>query len=407
MSLAAVLTLIQQVPDSGVVAVPVPSALAVRYHETGTVLWVLDTLIGLAIPAVILFTGWSAGLRNAARRVGRGWAGTVVVYAIVYLVLTSLVVAPLSYYEGFVREHAYGLTHQTFAKWLRDWITALGVGCVIGAIVGLVAYGILRRARRWWLWTGLAALPLLIIGFVVAPVWIAPLFNRFGPLENKTLERRILAEADRAGITGSRVYEVNKSVDTEKLNAYVAGIGGTKRIVLYDTILRKFTPDEILFVLGHEMGHYVLGHVTALLLTAWAAIVLTLWLIFRWSGSLIARWDRRFGFTTLADPASVPLLLLLGGVISLGIAPFELFVSRHVEHEADRFGLELTRDNHAAASSFVKLDKENLGVPYDGLIDLLWRDGHPSDAERIEFANTYRPWETGQPLKYGDRFRAR
>ncbi|HEU4648777.1 MAG TPA: M48 family metallopeptidase [Gemmatimonadales bacterium] len=402
MLLAAIQHTMQQVP------VPEPSELALRYYRSGNLLWVINVLVGLLVPAVILFSGWSARLRDWARRVGRGWAGTVLVYVFLYVTLTGLVTLPLAYYQGFVREHAYGLSHQTLAKWTSDTVTSWLVSCVVAGIVALVAYAILRRSpRRWWLWTWFAALPLLILAFLVTPIWIAPLFNKFGPMEDKALEQRILAEARRAGIEDSRVYEVKKSVDTEKVNAYVSGFGNTKRIVLYDTIIQKLTPDELLFVLGHEMGHYVLHHVVILILTTWLIIGALLYLIHRLSDVLLRRWHRQFGFSSLADPASLPLVLLLAGALSLLLDPVQLAISRHLEHEADRFGLELTHDNHAAAMAFVKLQQNNLGIPFPGRLYTLWRASHPSLGERIEFSNNYRPWETGQPLKYGNRFSAR
>lgn len=397
-----VLAAIQQVP------VPEPSELALRYYWSGNVLWAINVLVGLLVPAVILFSGWSAHLRDWARRVGRGWAGTVLVYVFLYVTLTGLVTLPLAYYQEFIREHAYGLTHQTLGKWTSDTVMSWLVSCVVAGIVALVAYAILRRSpRRWWLWTWAAALPLLILAFLVTPIWIAPLFNKFGPMEDKALEQRILAEARRAGIADSRVYEVKKSVDTEKVNAYVSGFGSTKRIVLYDTIIKKLTPDELLFVLGHEMGHYVLRHVMILILTTWFIIGVLLYFIHRLADALLRRWHGPFGFSSLADPASLPLILLLGGALSLLLDPVQLAISRHLEHEADRFGLELTHDNHAAAMAFVKLQQNNLGVPFPGRLYTLWRASHPSLGERIEFSNNYRPWETGQPLKYGNRFSAR
>jgi Zn-dependent protease with chaperone function len=287
---------------------------------------------------------------------------------------------------------------------VKSWL----VGSVIGGLVALLAYGILRKSlRRWWLWTSLAALPLLVLTQVVAPIWIQPLFNEFGSLEDKALEQQILAEARRAGIEGSKVYQVKKSVDTDKVSAYVTGFGNTKRIVLYDTIVKKLTPAELLFVVGHEMGHYVLRHILILIATTWLTITLLLYLIHRLSRSILRRWHDRFGFDNLADPASLPLLLLLAGALSFVLDPVQLAISRHLEHEADRFGLELTRDNHAAATAFVKLQHQNLGIPYPGLLYTLWRESHPNLGERIEFSNDYRPWETGQPLKYGHRFSAR
>jgi Zn-dependent protease with chaperone function len=240
---------------------------------------------------------------------------------------------------------------------------------------------------------------------VVAPIWIDPLFDRFGAMRDRALEARIVALARRAGIEGGRVYEVAKSEDTRQVNAYVTGLGATKRIVLWDTLVDRLTPDEVLFVMGHEMGHYVLHHTLLVILGATLLVTGSMYAVHRVAGAMLGRWSRRFGFERLDDPASLPMLALVTGVVSLAVTPAVLATSRYMEHEADRFGLEITRDNRAAARTFVKLQQENLGVPRTGVLDHLWRDSHPDPADRIEFANWYRPWADGGTLRYGDRFR--
>jgi Zn-dependent protease with chaperone function len=240
---------------------------------------------------------------------------------------------------------------------------------------------------------------------VVAPIWIDPLFDRFGAMRDRALEARIVALARRAGIEGGRVYEVAKSEDTRQVNAYVTGLGATKRIVLWDTLVDRLTPDEVLFVMGHEMGHYVLHHTALVILGATLLVTSSMYAVHRVAGAMLGRWSRRFGFERLDDPASLALLALVAGVVSLAVTPIVLATSRYMEHEADRFGLEITRDNRVAARTFVKLQQENLGVPRTGVLDHLWRDSHPDPADRIEFANRYRPWATGGTLRYGDRFR--
>jgi len=174
--------------------------------------------------------------------------------------------------------------------------------------------------------------------------------------------------------------------------------------VLWDTLLEKLDEREVLFVMGHEMGHYVLGHVLNLIVIGVLLALLCLYAVHRTAGWLIARYRRRFGFDDLSDVASYPLLMLVISLVTLIVTPLLLTVTRWQEHEADRFGLELLRDNHSAATAFVKLQRENLAVPYPGTLYKLWRASHPVLGERIEFCNEYRPWETGQPLKYGDKF---
>jgi STE24 endopeptidase len=392
--------------DTGAVAVPRASAKALAYERSGNVLWVIGTLWGLLVPAAILFSGLSARIRDFARRIGRKWYFTLAIYGAVITVLIFLVDLPLAYYAGFVREHAYGLSNQTFGKWMGDQIKNLVIGIVGFALVMWVPYLLLRKSpRRWWLWTALAGIPLILITVWLQPLVIEPMFNRFGPMHDRALEHQILALAERAGIEGGRVYEVNKSVDTKAVNAYVTGFGGSKRIVLWDTIIRKLDARELLFVMGHEMGHYVLKHIAILLSMFILLLLAALWMVHASSGWLIRRHGRRFGFDRLDDIASYPLLALIVSVVSFVITPIPLAVSRHLEHEADRFGLELTRDNHAAATAFVKLQEENLATPYHGTLYKLWHDNHPPLGERIEFCNTYKPWAHDQPLKYGKHFR--
>ena len=238
------------------VAVPAPTPTALRYYTSGNRLWVLDQVVSIALLVVVLFTRFSATLRNWARRIGRNWFLTTVVYFALFTIVTFVITLPLTYYEEFVRQHAYGLSNQTLLKWWTDSLTALAVSCVAGGLFLWVPYLLLRKSpRRWWLYTAAAAIPFIVVANLVAPIWIAPLFNTFEPMHDKALETRILALADRAGIEGSRVFEVNKSVDTKTLNAYVAGLWQTKRIVLWDTIIARMDDRELLFVMGHEMGH--------------------------------------------------------------------------------------------------------------------------------------------------------
>lgn len=388
------------------VPVPVPTEQAMRYYRSGNVLWVVNAAWGLLIPALFLLTGFSARIRSWARALGRKWFFVICIYVIAYLLLNFIIDLPLQYYQGFVRQHAYGLSNQVFGKWLSDAVKALLVGLIGGVLFLWVPYLVLKLSpRRWWLYTGLLAIPFVFFTMLIGPVWISPLFNDFGPMRDQALETKILALADRAGIEGGRVFEVNKSVDTERVNAYVTGFLGTKRIVLWDTIIAKLDQDELLFVMAHEMGHYVLGHVVKGVLFYSALFMGTLFLVHLSADALIRRFQGRFGFTALSDIASLPLLILLINVFSLVLAPVVNGFSRWMEHEADRFSLEITRDNHGGAMAFVKLQQENLGNPRPGLLYKLWRSSHPTLADRIEFCNTYRPWASGDPLKYSGHFR--
>ncbi|MGE0130300.1 MAG: M48 family metallopeptidase [Blastocatellales bacterium] len=388
------------------VPVPEPSEKAVSFYRGNIVLWIVNTLWGLLIPALFLFTGFSARIRDWAKRIGKWWFLVVGVYFAIFVIINFVIDFPLSYYQSYARQHAYGLSNQTFGKWFGDQITGLLIGIVVGFLFLWIPYLLLKKSpRRWWLYTGLLAIPFLILAILVQPVWIDPLFNKFGPMKNKELEAKILQLAERAGIEGSRVYEVEKSVDTKAVNAYVTGFGATKRIVLWDTIIAKLNEDELLFVMGHEMGHYVLGHVWKSILFFSLLIIVTLYAIHRTAGWLINKYHHRFGFTELSDVASLPLIILLFSAYFLIVTPFALTFTRYNEHESDRFGLEITRNNHAAATAFVKLQQENLGVPRPNILYKLWTASHPTLGERIDFCNQYRPWERGEQLRYEKLFK--
>jgi Zn-dependent protease with chaperone function len=388
------------------VSVPAPTELALERYRTGNILWFVNTGWELLVPCFFLFSGLSARLRDWAHRIGRRWFFVLCTYFILFTGLTYVLSWPLNYYQGFIRAHAYGLSNQTFARWQANSLKGLAIEIAAGCLFLWIPYLLIARSpRRWWLYTALLLIPFAIFAVVIAPVVIDPVFNDFHPMENHELEGKILALAERAGIEGSRVYVVDKSVDTKQVNAYVTGLGGTKRIVLWDTLLHRLNEREILFIVGHEMGHYVLHHVLVGTLVFAALAFVGLFLVDRGAGFLLRRFSARFGFNNLADVASLPLLLLGVNVAYLVLIPFGLAFSRHIEHEADRFGLEITQDNRAAAESFVALQNENLSVPWVGRLYTLWRASHPSLGERIEFCNDYRPWENGEPLRYGGLFK--
>ncbi len=388
------------------VAVPEPSELALRWYRTGLVVWAVTIVWGVAAPALVFASGLSARLRDAARRIGRRFFFTVATYGVLFGVVAFALDLPLEVYASFLRPHAYGLSNQTLGKWLSDEGTSLAVSSVVAVAALWVPYALIRRSpRRWWLWTSLLCLPFVLFVTLVEPVWVAPLYNHFGPMKDHALEERILGLAERAGIEGGRVYEVEKSVDTRMVNAYVNGLGATKRIVLWDTLLAKLEPDEVIAVMGHEMGHYVLNHVLWSAFGASLGIFVLLYAIHRTASDLLRRLAPWSGVSELGDVASLPLVLVLLQLYGLVLSPVGLAFSRHLEHEADRFALEITEDNHAMASAFAKLQTENLGNPWPDAWVVWLRYTHPPLGERIGFANDYQPWATGDPLRYADRFR--
>ena len=388
------------------VAVPEPSEKALSYHRSGNILWVVGLLWSVIVPVAFLWTGFSARIRDVAQRIGRRRFFVIGIYFVIFSLIGFVLDLPLAYYAGYVREHAYGLSNQTFGKWFSDAVKGLFVGLCFGVAFLWLPSALVRRSpRRWWLYIGLLTVPFMLFVALISPIWIDPLFNKFGPMKNKALEQKILELADRAGIQGGRVFEVAKSEDTKALNAYVTGFGNTKRIVLWDTAIAALDERELVVVMGHEMGHYVLGHVWRMVVFFSVLITATLYAIYRTADWVIRRNRSRFGFGELSDVAALPLIILLFNSYLFLISPVMMAFLRHHEHEADRFGLEITRDNHAAATAFVKLQEGNLVVPRPGWLYTTWRASHPPVGDRIDFSNDYRPWELNQPLVYESLFR--
>jgi Zn-dependent protease with chaperone function len=390
----------EAIDETTPIGIPEPTAKALAFHRSGNWIWAFARFWDLAVPAAILISGLSARMRDFGRRVGRVWIVSVAIYLSLFLLVVFLADLPLRYFAGFVRGHAYGLSNQSIGKWFGDSLKGLGVEMLCAVTFGWIPFALIARwPRAWWLILSMLMVPWLAFVVGVAPVLRDPLFNNFTPIQDKALESKILELATRSGIEGARVFQVDKSVDTNTTNAYVTGLFGTKRIVLWDTLLKKFDDREILSVMGHEMGHYVLNHV------GWSITLSSLILLagFAWTDRagrwLIARYSSQLGMVSLADVAATPLILILLGISSTLLAPVVLAYSRHNEHEADRFSLELTHMNRSSARAFVDLQRDNLSVPHHSLVETLWRATHPSIAERITFCNTYHPWSEGRPIQ--------
>jgi Zn-dependent protease with chaperone function len=391
---------------SAPVAVPEASAKAMSYYWSRIRYIVADFLLGLAFCAVLLWTGFSARMRNCATRIGRKWFFILVAYFVLYTILSFAAALPLSYLRDFANEHAFGLSQQSLGAWFDDKLKALAVGLAVGALFIWIPFLLLAKSpKRWWFYTSLAAVPYMCLMMLVQPIWIAPLFNKFGPMHDAALEKRITALADRAGIEGSRIFEVDMSRKTNRVNAYVTGIGDSKRIVLWDTLTSKLERPEVLFVMGHEMGHYVLGHIWKTIALVSGSVLALLFGVDRIGRVLLARYRMRFGFERLDDVAALPLIMLVANILAFAMMPALTAASRMQEAEADRFGLELTQNNRACATAFIKLQTENLANPRPHWLFHWWTGTHPSLAERIDFCNRYRPWNTGDVLAYGDRMR--
>jgi Zn-dependent protease with chaperone function len=373
------------------------------YWATRVALAFLEPLAAILVGALVLFSGLAAKLRDVAATLGGSrWVQLLVVLVLFTVVMMALTF-PLAWYSDFALEHQYGLSNQSFGAWLVDVVKDAMVGIALLGVVPILAlgYGAIRRfPRSWWLIFGLASLPLAVGVVLIQPLVIEPLFNRFTPLQDQGLERRILDLAQRAGIPGRNVYQVDKSRQTNTYNAYVNGFGVSQRIVLWDTTLKGMKDDEILYVVGHEMGHYALGHIwqgiVATALGSFAFFGAVAWI----AGAAMRRFGDAWGFHEPHDPASLPLLMTLITLVAFVSQPIVNGYSRRIETQADVFGLEVTRDNDAAARSFLKLGSQNRANPEPPAWVRLVFYSHPTMAERLHLALSYHPWTEGKPNRY-------
>ncbi len=392
-----------------IVEIREPSRRAIAFYQGGQWVWAGSQLLSILIPLCLLITPIGQKLEALAWRYGHGRVRSVVLFVMMVMIASFLMRLPWSYWAGHVRLRDYGLSNQSFAAWLGDSVKSLAVMVVIQSVVAGVVWGILveRFPQSWWLWTACLTTPFLVAGIFLTPLVIDPLFNQFGAMQNQALEAEILALASRAGVEGSRVFEVDKSRQTKAVNAYVTGLFGSKRIVLWDTLLNTLPPREVKAVVAHELGHYVLGHVRWGVLMGGISSFGGLFLLARVLGWLVPRAGQIFH---VADASNVSAILLAVLLITLGeilFSPVSNLVSRTMEHEADRFAIEMTHDPASVAHAFSILQKENLSVPFPGLFYRLWRATHPGIGQRIEFANTYRPWVSGNSEVYQDRFQSK
>ena len=289
---------------------------------------------------------------------------------------------------------------QSQLGWFLDQLKALAFQLAVVGVVPLLALAwwvIEVSPRRWWLWFAAVVLPVLLAIVLLQPLVFDPLFNKFTPLHDEELRQEILVLGARADVPARDVYEVDMSSRTRKVNAYVSGFGASQRIVLWDTTLEAMQDDEILFVMGHEMGHYVLKHIWKGVLLSSLGAFAAFWFVSLLAHGALRLWGPRWGVTSLADLAAMPLLVAVLSFVSYVGAPITNVVSRAIEHESDVYALEITHDNDAGARAFLELARGNKSDPEPAGWVKWFLYTHPPLGERIRFALEYRPWERGEP----------
>jgi STE24 endopeptidase len=311
----------------------------------------------------------------------------------VYLFWLSLIVTVFTFPLNFAAyrvSKAYGINTQDFSHWMKDELTDFWLNYVFMFIIVTILYWLIRRfEKRWWFYAWLLSIPFILFLTFIQPVVIDPLYNDFYPLRDKQLEAKILALAEQANIPAEHVFEVNMSEKTNALNAYVTGIGSNSRIVLWDTTLQRLEEDEVLFIMAHEMGHYVMKHiywgVAGYALLTFFGLYVTNKLM-KW---LIKRWGTYLHVKTVKELTSLPLFLLLISLLSFSASPIVNAVSRYEEHAADQYAIELTNNAEAAISSFQELTRAGLSQVNPPYLVKIFRYSHPTILERIIFLSTY------------------
>ncbi len=354
------------------------------------------SFVDLGIAAVgiifVLRSGLDTGLRTLLHPLGWqpivGWyPWQVLCYFLILMLSYRIITALLSYYRGFVLPHRFGLSTMTLKGWVGDLFKGLVLGLVLEVFVIELIYLLLAaQPLTWWLWVGLILLFFSVVMANLAPVIIFPIFYKFSPLPEGELTRRLMALADRAHARVRGVYTMQMSSKTTAANAALMGLGNTRRIVLGDTMLDRYTPDEIEVVLAHELGHHVHHDIWKLLISQSVLTLSGLYLI-----NVALHWvvETQHYYLSLADAATIPLVLVLTALFGLIVMPLGNAYSRAIEYQADEYALQTTKMVGAFKSAMTRLANQNLAeIEPSPLVEILFHD-HPSIGKRLKHADVF------------------
>jgi STE24 endopeptidase len=319
---------------------PAQRARSDAYFEGGYWLQLWDFLYGIIAMWLLLRLRWSVKMRNLAERLTRFRPLQTAIYWVQFIVVVSVLTFPLSMYEGYFREHKYGLLNQTFGPWMRDQLVGLAVAVVLGAILMVPLFGLVRRlGEKWWVWGSVLVIAFLMFVVLISPVYIFPLFNQYTTLQDPQIKDPILSMARANGIPARDVYEFDASRQSNRVSANVSGFAGTLRISLNDNLLKRCTLPEIETTMGHEMGHYVLNHAYKSIVMYGVVIVIG-FAFLNWGVRYgLARWGEQWGVRGITDVAVLPLALIVFSTYMFVTTPVTNTISRNMEYEADLYGL--------------------------------------------------------------------
>jgi STE24 endopeptidase len=373
----------EKATDAYMALIPASSrARSDAYFEGGYWLILWDFLYGAAVSLLLLNLRWSAAMRDLAERITRFRFLQAFVYWIEYLILTFVLTFPITLYEGYLREHKYGLATQTLGPWLGDQFKGLLIGFILGGIIVSVLFAIVRRLRRtWWIWGAFVTMLFLTFVVLISPVYIQPVFNKVTRLNDPKITQPILSMARANGISTKDVYQIDASRQSTRMSANVSGFGDTMRITLNDNLLRRGSPEEVQAVMGHEMGHYVLNHIYKDMMFS-LIIVVCGFAYLRWGLDWsLARWGEKWRIRDIADPAILPLVVLLASIYFFVLTPISNTQTRTEEREADMYGLNASRQPDGFAQAAIHLGEYRKMKP--GPIEEWIFFDHPSGYDRI------------------------
>ena len=399
-------------PQKEITAYTLPPDLYKKAHDLGVIHFrfnLIGFFYGLLVLWIILRFGLSPKYRDWAEKVSRNSFVQVLVFAPLLIATMGILGLPSDIYENSV-ERQYGLSIQGWGSWFWDWTKGELLSILLGIFLIWILYTIIRKSpRRWWFYFWLVSLPITVLLVLAQPVIVDPLFHKFESLQQKdpALTASLEQMVQRSGqdIPPERMFWMGAGEKTTELNAYVTGLGASKRIVVWDTTIAKMTTSQIVFVAGHEMGHYVLNHIWKGLAFAWAFLFILFYLAFRTIGWLLARWGGNWGIRGVDDLASLPALLLLLSVFAFIANPIQSAFSRHDEHQADQYGLEVTHgltpnSSQVAAQAFQILGEVDLADPDPNPLNIFMFYSHPAIPDRVRFALTYDPWSKGEQPEF-------
>jgi STE24 endopeptidase len=344
--------------------------------------------IGLLL--LLLALGASARLRNRVEQWFRSSFLRIAAFVCLFLLLLDVLFLPVDYLL-FRVQHAYGISNETIGMFFADHLKDYAISAVGAIVMAFIFYLVLKRSpRRWWLSFWVISIPLILFIQFISPVVLDPLYNNFQPLQNQELKSDILALAAKSNIPARQVYEVNMSERTNTINAYVNGIGGNARIVLWDTILSKLQKDEILSVMAHEMGHYVEKHIYWGILYGICLSLLGFWLSYHAYEYIVRRWGSFWGIHGVRDLAALPILLVLVTAMNFVSAPAQNAFSRVIEHRADMYEMKMTGNGDAAIRAFQKIAIENSSPVTQPRLVQWFRGSHPTIMERIQYFEQFK-----------------